>query len=427
MEALRTHLIRLLLTLALIAAPALARATPADTTESEPAPLIVPPRVPPVRTPADSPVEPPPADTAVAAARERAREYFGRGLALEQQRAFPAAIMSYFNAARLDPTLRGPSLRMGRLFASKQEWRSAQSALREELRRDPDNPVVQIEYSLACAEVGDTTRAMRRLEAMTRTRPGDARVWRALGHAYGVAQRLPQAEKALRSAVNLDAKLALAWTDLGAVLAAQGRTVAARDAFQRALALDAADLSTLLRLANLESRAGENERALGHYRAAARVDSTSTDAWRGQVRELVALRRMDEVSATWRRWLAIAPEEPEVREGAARHFVHLGRLDAALEVARGAVRRSARGATAWWLLGEMQSEAADWSSALESYGRALEFAKDEGDAGRAVAGFASLRERAPAELVARIPADSLAALRRRADPADGTGSGRAPR
>jgi Flp pilus assembly protein TadD len=379
-----------------------ARAAVPDSTqlESAPAPLIVP-------KPAAAPE-----DTALISRKRKAREDFGRGLMLEEQHAYAGAIMSYTNAARGDPTLRGAAYRIGLLYASRQQYGPAARAFREELHRNPGDKAATMEYALALCELGDTTRTVRMLEELTREYPGDALVWRALGFVYARAGRYTDAEKALRGSVGLDPKLARAWRDLGVVLSAQGKDKEARDAYRRALAVDPTDETALVNLGNLESRAGNHTAALASYHAAEKVDSTQAWAYRGQVRELVSLGREADAGAVWRRWLIVAPNEPEVREGAARHFARQGRTDVALEIAREGVRRQPKSGEAWWLLGEINAKLPDERAALSAYRSAGKFFQVPEDKARAEAGIAVLRASAPDSLRAFFAADSVSAAAR---------------
>ncbi len=374
--------------------------------ESAPGKLLVPPPVRPPELGLDLPAA---GDTSGAAAHQHAREAFGRGLMLEEQKAYAAAIISYVNAAKADPKLRGPCYRMGLLYVTRQQWVPALKAFREELRRDPDSREAGMEYALALSETGDSTHAIRRLEELTRRAPGDARIWRAMGVAYGRAGRLDAAEKALRGSVALDAKNARAWRDLGVVLAARGHTDAARDAYRRALAVEPRDETALVNLANLESASGFHAKALANYHAAELLDSTRAQAYRGQIRELVLLNREAEAGGVWRRWLAVAPEDPEVHEGTARHYVHEGRTDIALQLARDGVRETPKNGHAWWLLGEMQAEAGDHRGALVAYRESQGHTRDMALRMRAEQSIAALRLAAPDSLRAYFTADSVAA------------------
>ena len=398
------------------AAGAARRAAPAadsGAVESAPGELIVPPVAPGIAPSARAGSRPAsagaPEDTALASRRRRAREEFGHGLMLEQQHAYAAAIVSYSNSARSDPTLRGPAYRIGLLYASRQQYNPAARAFREELHRDPGNAAATMEYALALAELGDTRRPVRMLEELTRRVPGDAHAWRSLGFVYGRLQRYEDAERALRGAIGLDPKSARAWRDLGVVLAARGKDAAAREAYHRALAVDPEDETALIDLGNLEARAGDHTAALAQYHAAEVRDSSQAWAYRGQVRELVALGREADAGAVWRRWLQVAPGEAEVREGAARHFVHVGRTDVALEIARAGVRKSPRAGEAWWLLGEMSAAALDSRAALAAYREAAQQFRAPEDRARAQAGIAALRAGAPDSLRALFAADSVTA------------------
>ena len=378
--------------------------------ESAPGRLLVPSRAP---APGVSPSGPAATsqDTALVSRRRKAREDFGRGLMLEKQHAYAAAILSYTNAARLDPALRGPSYRIGLLYASRQQYRPAARAFREELHRDPGNRAATMEFAVALAELGDTTRSVRMLEDLTRRAPGDAAVWRSLGFVHGRAGRHAAAEKALRGAVGLDPKFARAWRDLGVILAAQDKRSEARAAYRRALQIDPGDETALINLGNLDSRAGDHEQALAHYREAARGDSTQALAYRGQIAELVALGREAEAGAVWRRWLAVAEDDAEVREGAARHFIRQGRTDIALQLARDGVRRAPDSGEAWWLLGEVRGETGDLRSALDAYRRAAKGFTTPADVARAEESISAIRVTAADSLRSWFTADSAAAAR----------------
>ncbi len=366
--------------------------------ESAPAPLIKAPAL------ATAPAE---VDTAVVSARKRARESFGRGLMLEEQQAFSAAIVSYTNAARMDPTLRGPSFRIGLLYASRRQWDPAARAFREEMRRAPDDRAAAREYALMLFELGDTTRTVRMLQDLTRRLPSDATLWRALGFVHGRLERFAEAERELRGAVALNDRYALAWRDLGVVLAARGKPREAREAYRRSIAADPGDEGAVVNLANLESEQGSHARALALYRDAERIDTTQALAYRGQIRELVSLGREGDAGAVWRRWLSRTPYDLVVRQGTARHFVRQRRTDVALAVAREGVRlEPAQGGT-WELLGEMHAAAGDTLAALGAYRDAERRFDDPAERARAEASIAALRAVASDSLRAGFAADSV--------------------
>jgi len=369
--------------------------------ESPPAPLIV---TPPAPAPESATA---PEDTAVANAKQRARVAFGRGLMLEEQKAYSAAIISYVNAARTDPTLKGPSLRVGLLFASRQQWDPAARAFREELRRDPGSLVATREYAVVLAELGDTTRALRMLEDLSRREPGEVTVWRALGNVYLRTGRLEAAEKSLRGAVAMNRRYVLAWRDLGVVLSLRDRPQEAREAYRRARELDPDDPTITTNLANLESRLGRHREALALYRSLEQRDSTMAVAYRGQIAELVALGRERDAGDVWRRWLEADPGDLGIRESTARHFMRQQRDDVALAVAREGVRRSPRSGRAWWLLGEVRAQTGDAVGAWEAYREAAGRLSEPDELARNEESLRALRASVPDSLRAVFAADSL--------------------
>jgi tetratricopeptide (TPR) repeat protein len=372
--------------------------------DSPPAPFLGVPSAPP-ETVVPAPTSTP-SDTAIAAIRRHARELYGRGVLLEKQQAFSGAIVSYTNAARTDPTLRGPSFRIGRLYASRRQWDPAARAFREELRRNPDDRAAAREYALMLVELGDTTRPVRMLKDLTRRAPSDPTSWRALGFTQARLQQYADAEKSLRGAVALDAKYALAWRDLGVVLVAVERPREAREAYRRAIAADPQEGGAVLNLANLESEQGEHARALQLYRTAERLDTLQGYAYRGQVRELVALGREAEAGDVWRRWLTRTPFDTDVRESAARHYLRQRRPDVAVALARDGIRIAPGASDAWWLLGEMEAQNGDTLAAMSAFFTAQR-RRPEGHP-RAESSLTTLRSQASAELRARFVADSTA-------------------
>ena len=131
--------------------------------------------------------------------------------------------------------------------------------------------------------------------------------------------------------------------------------------------------------------------------------------------DLVELGRLDQAGEVWRRWLNVAPEDPEIREGAVRHFVKQGRDDIALQIARDGVRLLPKSGEAWWLLGEISTDTDDAKGALAAYRRALTLFRKADDRARVERSIVELRAAAPDSLRAWFAADSVEAARAAAD------------
>jgi len=369
-----------------------------DTTasiESEPAPMLLPGR-------------PGPADAERRSKETRAREQYVIARALEEQKAFAAAIAAYRNALQLDPTLRDAHFRMGRLFVRAGQHGAAVSEFAAEVSLDPANTLAARELGLALANAGDTASAIRQLELLTRRSARDTASWKALGYAYGVARRNAEAERALRRATALDPRDAGTWRDLGVVVALNGRAAEARAAYTRAAKLDPRDGGTWLNLGNLESREGRWPAALAAYREAEARDSTLLPAYAGQVNAAQRLGRYDDVGDAYRRWLAVQPDAPETRIEAIRHFSARGRSDVALELARDGVRANPRSGEAHLALGMALDLSGDTAGMLSELRKAGDLLREPEQRRRVADLIAARRARAPDSLRAIFAADSVA-------------------
>lgn len=136
----------------------------------------------------------------------------------------------------------------------------------------------------------------------------------------GEPKTLAQARDAYERALALDADFADAHCNLGTVHYNQGRRGEARGCYERALALDAEHVEAHFNLANLLEEDGRNEAALQHYKAALRADPLYSDAHLNValLYEKLGLRR--KAREHWRRYLQIDPAGAWA-EVAKRHIV----------------------------------------------------------------------------------------------------------
>ena len=86
-----------------------------------------------------------------------------------------------------------------------------------------------------------------------------------------------RAERLFHRALVLDAALAAAWTNLGTIHERRGERGAAREAYDRALALDPEQAEARFDLANLLADLGELELAIAEYRRVAQAGSGLVD------------------------------------------------------------------------------------------------------------------------------------------------------
>jgi len=99
-----------------------------------------------------------------------------------------------------------------------------------------------------------------------------------LAAALGDRGDFQGAEHSYRQAIELDAKLAAAWTGLGQTYGRQGNPEAARTAFGRAILVDSTDAAPHYELGNLRARQQMFDRAVPHYERAIALDPEHVQA-----------------------------------------------------------------------------------------------------------------------------------------------------
>jgi tetratricopeptide (TPR) repeat protein len=337
----------------------------------------------------------------------RARTYLAIADQLERKGQLSTALAAYQSALTLDTTLTGVAFHMGRMYQQMDDPARAARAFSYELKRDPHNLQAAIELAVSLTQMGADDKAIPALEALTRNHPEDDQAWSALGFAYHAAGREREAETAMRRAIELPPARASEHRDLGALLAAQGREHEARAEYQRAMTMDPNDSATWVNLGNLERRGEHYEKALEDYRTAEARDSSQMLALQGQALTLAALGRAHEAEAAYRRWIARKPADFTARLEAIQYFVSEGRSDAALEIARGAVRIDPHSCDARIMMGVALDASGDKRGALSElrFGQAV--ATDQGCFERAQQLIVTLRAGAPDSLRAMFAADSV--------------------
>ncbi len=373
------------------------RADSSGAPESEPAPLIIPGRSPGPEAPATP--------------QQRAADWAARGAAMEASGALLPAAAAYRNAIAADHELKGIAIRLGDIYTKLGDHDAASRAYAIEVSRDPGNLDAGRNLGLALARSGQSAAAIQELELLTRRAPAEEDLWRALGFACVGADSLAKAEHAFRRALALGRERASERRDLGALLSSLGRHAEARTQMNRAIQLAPKDAGNWLNLGNLERRAGKLDAALAAYRKAEACDSSLALARRAQAQALVDLGRTREAGAAYRRWLERDPADLAGRLEVFEHFIAEGRADAALEIARDAVRTDDRSPDVRLMYGLALAATGDRRGALTEMRSAQSVEPDAGKRGRIESLVASLRASAPDSLRALFAEDSVRAVR----------------
>jgi len=166
----------------------------------------------------------------------------------------------------------------------------------------------QLVMSFAVRQLREELGQLRHLRPDTE--PDGAYACFAAGLAALDAGDDARAEAQLRRALDLDAALAAAWTNLGVVLERRGDRTGARAAFERALTLDPDQPEARFDLANLLADAGEIELALAEYRRVAAAAPELVDVHYNLALALLSLGAAAQAGAHLRRYLELDPTSP---------------------------------------------------------------------------------------------------------------------
>ncbi len=135
----------------------------------------------------------------------------------------------------------------------------------------------------------DMASTIARLEEQLKGNPGDAKGWRALGWALFRTGKFAEAASAYASAVQIDPNRADDWSALGEarVMAGPGDVPAgAKQAFEKAVALDQKDPRARYFLGVVKDIAGDHKGAIADWLALLR-DTPPGAPWEADVRRLI--------------------------------------------------------------------------------------------------------------------------------------------
>jgi tetratricopeptide (TPR) repeat protein len=204
-----------------------------------------------------------------------------------------------------------------------------------------------------------------------------------------------RAVREYQAAVRLQPGMHESWTALGEALAKLGRDEEAVAAWQQAGRIRPDDWRSAWRIGRLRQQRGDLERALPALRRATRTPGAGAEAWKSLALASQGSGRWREASDSWRRALALAPDDLEARLQLA--FLLATCPDPAwrdgaeaMALAEEAAAQTAADDTrALDALAAAQAENGRFDDALETVRRARAAAERHGEA----AGVQALRER----------------------------------
>lgn len=232
-------------------------------------------------------------------------------------------------------------LELGRAYHRAGRLSEAMAQYGKALERSPDNPDVLHLIGLTHSQAGDYAAAIRVFEHTLTVRESAPSAVE-LGKNYTLVKHFAEAVSALRLAVRLDPRHAVAWTLLGNAL------ISVRQLPDAALAL----------------------------RRAVELDSRSLFAHCLLGTALHMLRNPAESAAVFRAALALSPDLPDAHAGLGNALFEQGRFEEALEACANALRLQPERADAYVLAGAANLKLRRFEQAAAALGQAVRLAPD---------------------------------------------------
>ncbi|MGC9396542.1 MAG: O-antigen ligase family protein [Anaerolineae bacterium] len=205
-------------------------------------------------------------------------------------------------------------------------WPGAIEALEQAVRLWPVEPVhhralswAYLQRALNQGPLSWLEQAEAELLAARELRPGDYRVWAALGELYGLwgnrwePAKLPLAHDAYRRATTLAPNYAILYTAWGIVDLEGNRFAAAADRVHQAVNMDATDGYAYTHLGDAELALGQVEAARAAYQQAVRWEPELLPAYVGLATSSWRLGQRGAAEAALRRAAQIDPNHPAIR------------------------------------------------------------------------------------------------------------------
>jgi tetratricopeptide (TPR) repeat protein len=207
--------------------------------------------------------------------------YFHRVLA-EWQRSsgdIAVALMTAQMAVRLGPGDEMNWQLLGNIRYQQQQFKEAVEAYRAALRLKPNDPAVTTNLASALTKLGEPATARQTLMTTPVNQVQSAEVWVSIGVAEEKQGRYAEAERAYRSALEINPVLPVAWYDLANTLLRTNRTQEAETALRQAVKYQPEFAQAWANLGTLLGHNGDKVGAKEAFEKATAADASFAAGW----------------------------------------------------------------------------------------------------------------------------------------------------
>lgn len=252
---------------------------------------------------------------------ELARLHYVAGGLLVERGEDRAAESHLRQAAELDPSLVDARVKLANAVARQRRFADAVELYEKALTERPGDRELTLKRATALLNMGRQREAIEDLERLLAAEPRDPVLHVRLAEALEAAGRRADARERYRRALELPLdtpEVARIQEGLGDFFRRGGETEAALAAYDRALSLDPARISTRLDRASLLGQLGRFEAAAAEYADITARDPGQEAAWHGEAAALLLAGRADEAAERLIEAVARLPRSAAVANLAAR-------------------------------------------------------------------------------------------------------------
>ncbi len=246
------------------------------------------------------------------------RAHYNLGVALDQARAVPDALLHYREAIRLKPGYVEAHNNLANDLQLSGRLAEALAEIQEAVRLKPDDAEARYNLGNALFASGRPAAAAASYGAALGLRPDYAEAQTNLGVALFALGQTADAIASYRTAVRLDPHYAVAQYDWGNALAETGRAAEAIAHYEAALQLDPRHAGAQANLGNALLALGRLTDALAHYRASLALNPANARTHFHLGTALVQAGDPAAAAGEYRAALRIQPDFPGAREALAQ-------------------------------------------------------------------------------------------------------------
>ncbi len=182
---------------------------------------------------------------------EASRAHYKRGLDFAKDGKWDDAISELFWSKTYMPSDPAISRSLAFAYASKGDFKTAQSYYQSALSVDPNDPYAHADYAFLLSDKGHADQAFSEMALAVKLNPNATALHVDLGYLAESKGDWQTAYREFSKAAQLSPRHAILWYHLGEVLQKLNRAAEARSAYQKALALEPDDMQVQEALSKL--------------------------------------------------------------------------------------------------------------------------------------------------------------------------------